>query len=170
MLEILFWFNNTAKGSYGKALIIPPILCFLKLGLNLRTGLNRYLTSWKSKDDSRTSNSTYRIVPNGYSQLILYMGQAPLWRAGSWTNQRLSGVPKMSLDYIFNVSYVNNQNEITVIYGITNPKVLSRMVVDESGVLERSTWHKHRWIQFWSAPKESCDKYKYYGSNGYCDF
>ena len=76
----------------------------------------------------------------------------------------------MPPDYIFNVSYVNNQNEIIIIYGITDPKVLSRMVVDESGVLKRSTWHKHRWIQFWSAPKESCDKYKYCGSNGYCDF
>nr|POE84809.1 g-type lectin s-receptor-like serine/threonine-protein kinase rks1 [Quercus suber] len=43
--------------DYPKDTMLP----FMKLGLDLRTGLNRYLTSWKSKDDPGTGNYSYRI-------------------------------------------------------------------------------------------------------------
>nr|POE95774.1 g-type lectin s-receptor-like serine/threonine-protein kinase [Quercus suber] len=47
--------------------------------------------------------------------------------------------------------------------------ILGRLVLDELGILERSMWHKSKWIGFWSAPKESCDKYLECGPNSYCD-
>ena len=145
------------------------MLPFMKLGLDRHTGLNRFLTSWKSKDDPGTGNCSYRIVPTGYPQLNLYMGQTLLWRAGSWTGLRWSGVPKMTSNYMFTISYVNNQDEITIMYGIVDPKVFSTMVVDESGIMRRSTWSKTRWVEYWSAPQELCDKYLNCGPNSYCD-
>ncbi|KAL4628646.1 hypothetical protein ACB092_05G255100 [Castanea dentata] len=144
------------------------ILPFMKLGLDLWTGLNRYLTSWKSKDDPGTGNYSYRIVTIGYPQLILYMDQTPLWRVGSWTGLRWSGVPKMAPIYPFNASYVNNQDEITIAYGLIDPKVFSKMVV-ESGTMQLSTWHETRWVEYWSGPQEACDKYLGCGPNSYCD-
>ncbi|KAG6642652.1 hypothetical protein I3843_09G149900 [Carya illinoinensis] len=145
------------------------LLSFMKFGLDRRTGLKRFLTSWKSQDDPGTGNFTLAIDPTGYPQLFLYKGGAPLWRGGSWTGQRWSGIPEMIRNFIFNVSYVNNQDEITIEYGVTVPNVFTRMVVKEAGIVERSTWRETRWVGFWSAPKEKCDTYQECGPNSYCD-
>uniref|UniRef100_A0A2N9HI57 Receptor-like serine/threonine-protein kinase n=1 Tax=Fagus sylvatica TaxID=28930 RepID=A0A2N9HI57_FAGSY len=145
------------------------LLPFMKLGLDKRTGLNRYLTSWKSKNDPGTGNSSFRIDPTGFPQLFLYMGRTQMWRAGPWNGLRLSGVPEMTKNFIFNVSFVNDQDEIFIMYGITDNRIFSKMVVDESGIVERSTWHGSKWVEFWSDPKETCDNYLKCGPNSYCD-
>ncbi|KAB1223035.1 G-type lectin S-receptor-like serine/threonine-protein kinase RKS1 [Morella rubra] len=145
------------------------MLPFMKLGLDRRTGFNRYLTSWKSAENPGTGNCSYAIDPSGYPQLFAYKAGAPFWRAGSWTGQRWSGVAEMTRNFIFNVSYVNNQDEISITYGVTVPNVLTRMVLDESGITRRSTWRGSKWVEFWSDPKESCDNYRECGPNSYCD-
>uniref|UniRef100_A0A2N9HI47 Bulb-type lectin domain-containing protein n=1 Tax=Fagus sylvatica TaxID=28930 RepID=A0A2N9HI47_FAGSY len=116
------------------------LLPFMKLGLEKRTGLNRYLTSWKSKDDPGTGNASFRIDPTGFRQFVLYMGRTQRWWAGPWNGLRLSGVPKMTKNFIFNVR-----------------------------IVERSTWHGSKWVEFWSDPKETCDNYLKCGPNSYCD-
>ncbi|KAB1227421.1 hypothetical protein CJ030_MR1G020854 [Morella rubra] len=64
------------------------MLPFMKLGLYLRTGVNRYLISWKSAENPGTGNYSYAIDPSGYPQLFSYKGGDLLWRSGSWTGQR----------------------------------------------------------------------------------
>ncbi|KAM5577702.1 G-type lectin S-receptor-like serine/threonine-protein kinase RKS1 [Rosa sericea] len=147
------------------------MLPFMKIGLNRRSGLNRFLTSWKSQDDPGTGSCSYRIDPDGFPQLFLYKGQAPRWRAGSWIGHRWSGVPGMTPNFIFNASFVNNQDELSVMYGIKDDSIFSRMVLDESGIVERSTWQdqEHQWFKFWSAPVELCDNYGKCGPNSNCD-
>ncbi|XP_024158567.1 G-type lectin S-receptor-like serine/threonine-protein kinase RKS1 isoform X2 [Rosa chinensis] len=147
------------------------MLPFMKIGLNRRSRFNRFLTSWKSQDDPGTGNCSYRIDPNGFPQLFLYKGRAPWWRAGSWIGHRWSGVPEMTPNFIFNVSFLNNQDELSIMYGITDDSIFSRMVLNESGIVERSTWHDqvHQWIKFWSAPVELCDNYGKCGPNSNCD-
>ena len=54
------------------------LLPLMKLGLDRRTGLNRFLTSWKSKDDPGIGIHSFRMVPTGYPQVSLYMGQTLL--------------------------------------------------------------------------------------------
>ncbi|KAG2689732.1 hypothetical protein I3760_09G152800 [Carya illinoinensis] len=144
-------------------------LPFMKLGLDRRTGLNRILTSWKSKNDPGTGNCTFEIDPTGHPQLFLYEGGVALWRGGPWTGQRWSGVPEMTRIYILNVSYVDNPDEITIVDGVTAPNVFTRLVVEEPGIAKRSTWHKTSWVMFWSAPNETCDYYQECGPNSYCD-
>ncbi|XVF40630.1 hypothetical protein PTKIN_Ptkin01aG0129400 [Pterospermum kingtungense] len=147
------------------------MLPFMKLGLSFRTGVNRVLTSWKSPDDPGIGNCSYRIDPSGFPQLYLYKGSVPLWRTGSWTGQRWSGVPEMTKNYIFNVSFVNNGDEVSITYGVTKASIITRMVTNETGIQERFTWNNqaHRWIGFWSAPKEQCDFYGHCGRNAYCN-
>jgi hypothetical protein len=145
------------------------MLPYMKIGLDRRTGFSRYLTSWKSEDDPGTGNCSYEIDPIGYPQLFLIKGGTPSWRAGPWTGQRWSGVPEMINNFIFNVSYVNNQDEVSIVYGVTDPRIFTRMVLNESGIIARSTWREGRWFEFWFAPKEPCDKYKECGPNSYCD-
>jgi hypothetical protein len=53
-------------------------------------------------------------------------------------------------------------------YTVRNPGLLfTRLVLDESGVLERLTWNNNKWVGFWSVPKDQCDTYKECGPNSY---
>ncbi|KAL3742012.1 hypothetical protein ACJRO7_017489 [Eucalyptus globulus] len=146
------------------------LLPFMKLGLKRKTGLNRFLTSWKSPEDPTPGNCSYRIDPTGYTQLLLYKDGVPYWRAGSWTGDRWSGVPEMTRFYIFNISFVYDPEEVSIMYGAINASI-TRMVVNESGSLRRSTWHDQdrRWIEFWFAPKDQCDYYGKCGPNSNCN-
>ncbi|XP_031276710.1 G-type lectin S-receptor-like serine/threonine-protein kinase At1g11410 [Pistacia vera] len=169
----LILLRNDTKKLLWQSFDYPTqtLLPFMKLGLNRRTGLNRELTAWKSADDPGTGNFSYRIDPTGFPQLSLYKGTTKWWRSGSWTGQRWSGVPEMTSNYIFNVTFVNNQDEASIVYTVTKPSVTTRMIVNESGFVQRFTWSNadRRWIGFWSSPKEQCDYYGHCGASGNCD-
>lgn len=142
----------------------------MRLGWDKRTGFNRYLTAWKSPDDPGSGNFSFKMDLAGFSQVSLYKSDVKWWRAGSWTGQRLSGVPEMTRNFIFNITYMDNQDEVFVYYSLNNPSILSRMVVNETGFEQRFTWSSQdrRWIGFWTAPKEQCDYYGHCGPNSNC--
>ncbi|KAK1557164.1 hypothetical protein Q3G72_019289 [Acer saccharum] len=127
-----------------------------------REETNVEVMSEKEEKDSRQpkilQNSTTNIA-TGFPQLSLYKGSDKWWRAGSWNGQRWSGVLEMAFDPVTNYNFVNNQNEVSIMYGVTDPSILSRMVVNESGMPQCFTWSRReiRWIGFWSSLKEQCD-------------
>ncbi|XP_031398698.1 G-type lectin S-receptor-like serine/threonine-protein kinase At1g11410 isoform X2 [Punica granatum] len=147
------------------------LMPFMKLGLDRRTGMDWVLTSWRSKDDPGPGNFTLRINQTGYPQLILYSNGAPHWRGGPWMGLRWSGVPQATNNFIFNISFVNNQEEVSYFYGLRNTSIFSRLVMDPSGMIQRSTWQARdgRWNEFWTAPEEQCDHYSFCGPNGNCN-
>ncbi|KAH7836402.1 hypothetical protein Vadar_000813 [Vaccinium darrowii] len=147
------------------------LLPYLRFGVDRKTGLNRFMTAWKSRDDPGLGEYSFKMDLNGSPQLFLYKGSVVLWRAGSWIGRGWSGVPEMTPNFIFSLNYVENQDEVTLSYSIRNASIFSKMVLNESGKLERLTWHdnEHRWDRFYSAPKDQCDTYNYCGSNGNCD-
>ncbi|XP_057986275.1 G-type lectin S-receptor-like serine/threonine-protein kinase RKS1 isoform X2 [Hevea brasiliensis] len=143
----------------------------LKLGLDRRTGLNRFLTSWKSSDDPDTGNFSVRINPEGYPQLFIYEGHVPKCRAGYWNGVGWSGVPFMQkVGFIFSYSYVNNENEISYSWNVVNGSILTTGVLNESGFFHRLKWHedKGRWEEFASLPRDQCDSYGLCGAYGNC--
>ncbi|KAK9936183.1 hypothetical protein M0R45_013040 [Rubus argutus] len=73
--------------------------------------------------------------------------------------------------YIFKVSFVNNETELSLMDVISDDSIFSRMVINESGILERSIWHdqEHQWIKYFSVPVEQCDYYGKCGPNSNCD-
>lgn len=147
------------------------MLPFMKLGVDRKTGLNRFLISWKSAADPGTGNMTYKIDPTGFPQLFLYKDKVPLWRLGSWTGERWSGVPEMTPNFIFNISFVNDEEEVSIMYGVKEPMVLSRMVLEDTGHVRRTTWQgeERRWFEIWNGPKEECDNFRRCGSNSNCN-
>ncbi|KAK3433268.1 hypothetical protein EUGRSUZ_D00913 [Eucalyptus grandis] len=139
----------------------------MKLGLDRRTGLNRFVTSWKSKDDPAPGSCSFRLEPTGYPQFFLYKDGAPYWRGGPLT----IGVPKTAYGFIYsNVTIVNDAKEVTVMYGIINASVISRIMVHESGSVKHFTWldEEQRWSEFVYYPKEQCDYYRNCGPNSNC--
>ncbi|XAR66351.1 Non-specific serine/threonine protein kinase [Bertholletia excelsa] len=143
----------------------------MKLGVDRRTGLNRFLTSWRSREDPGTGHFSFKIDLNGSPQFFLYKGAVRHWRTGPWNGLRWSGVPWMTPNFIFKASYVDNQDEVSIMYSIRDPSIFSRMIVNESGSVERLTWHdsEHKWGAFWSAPKDQCDQYSNCGGYGECN-
>ncbi|CAA7060797.1 unnamed protein product [Microthlaspi erraticum] len=146
-------------------------LPFMRLGFTRKDGLDRFLTSWRSPDDPGSGNYTLRLERRGFPQTMMYNGLTPLWRGGTWTGQRWSGVPEKTLKSIFNISFVNNQDEVSNTYGVLDASVVTRLVLSEAGILQRFTWNgrEKRWIGLRPNPQEQCDDYAYCGPNGYCD-
>ncbi|OMO68799.1 hypothetical protein COLO4_29413 [Corchorus olitorius] len=148
------------------------ILPFMSFGLNLTTGFNRFMTSWKSASDPGIGNIySYKIDPTGFPQCFFYRNSVKVWRAGSWTGQRWTGMPEVSHDYVFNASFVVNNQEIMFHVITRNTSIISRVVVNDMGFMQRYTWNPEdkRWILAHSAPGEDCDKYGYCGPNSNCD-
>lgn len=143
----------------------------MKLGVDKKRGLNRMLTSWRSSVNPGVGDCSYKMEFVGSTQLFLYKGTTKVWRAGSWTGHGWSGVQAMTQNFIFNATFVNNNDEVYVVYFIRNSSIFSRLMVNESGNVERLTWHEasHRWIGFWSAPNEQCDDYNHCGPFSICD-
>ncbi|CAI0406963.1 unnamed protein product [Linum tenue] len=143
----------------------------MKFGLDRKTGLIKSARSWKAPDDPATGNWSYYLDPDGVPQLMLYQGQTRWWRSGPWNGNKWSGIPEMSRTFIFNTSIVNNESESSVVWGILDPNIISRLYLDPTGFMKRATWHDQdsRWIEFWTVPKEPCDYYGHCGPNGKCD-
>ncbi|GLT66348.1 hypothetical protein SLA2020_387160 [Shorea laevis] len=147
-------------------------LPYMKLGSNLKTGLNWFLTSWKSQDDPGIGECSFRMDLTGFPQLSLYRGSDRLWRTGTWTGRKWSGVPEMDQTFVINSAiFVNNDDEVSVMWVVTNASVITRMIVSASGLHQTLLWdaHGNRWFGFYSSPKELCDNYKYCGPNSNCN-
>nr|XP_048321486.1 G-type lectin S-receptor-like serine/threonine-protein kinase RKS1 isoform X2 [Ziziphus jujuba var. spinosa] len=147
------------------------LLTEVKLGLNRKTGLNRYITSWVSEDDPRVGNSLLRMEPEGSPQLFLYKDSAKLWRSGHWNGNQWSGIPAMHRNNIFDVVFVNNQDEITVKWTVLDPSILTFVKIEGSGSIEQFTWQQQqrKWIEIYSAPVDPCDYYGKCGAFGSCN-
>ncbi|KAJ6397412.1 hypothetical protein OIU77_018430 [Salix suchowensis] len=85
----------------------------------------------------------------------------------------------MRLNYIFNYSYVSNENEKYFTYSLYNTSFISRNVIDVSGQIQQQTWAEGSWawFLFWSQPKDQADVYGLCGvfgvfhknSSSYCE-
>ncbi|XP_043687405.1 G-type lectin S-receptor-like serine/threonine-protein kinase At1g11410 [Telopea speciosissima] len=142
------------------------ILAGMKLGLDRITGLNRVLISWKSKDDPGRGNYSLLFDPRGRStEQFLYKGSAPVWRTGPWNGQSFNGVPEMTQTDIFSYKFVNNNDELYLIY---ESDVFSPIILDEFGIVQRWIESYRRWITLFWAPKDRCDYYGHCGAYATC--
>ncbi|KAK1364894.1 G-type lectin S-receptor-like serine/threonine-protein kinase [Heracleum sosnowskyi] len=167
--------DNNKKGFLWQSFDHPTdtLISNMKIGVDRRSGLNRVLTSWKSPDNPGTGSYSLMINDNGsIAQLILYRNQDPLWRGGPWNGLGWTGVPEMAADFIFNISYVDNPDEVYLIDYMQNASILSRMTINEStGTLQRLTWQQsdQKWFNFFSAPRDQCDIFSHCGAFGDCN-
>ncbi|XP_050288887.1 G-type lectin S-receptor-like serine/threonine-protein kinase RKS1 [Quercus robur] len=140
----------------------------MRLGLNRMTGLDRFLTSWKSQDDPGTGDSFYKMNPTGSPQVVLYKGSTLYWRSCPWPWHTSSAAATASSGYKY--YSVNNEDEVSYGYFFDDPSIISRLVVYNSGLLQNLMWNDGdlQWKEFWSAPKYRCDNYRHCGAYGKC--
>ncbi|XP_043698851.1 receptor-like serine/threonine-protein kinase SD1-8 [Telopea speciosissima] len=145
----------------------------MKLGWNLRTGLNRFLISWKSESDPSTGSFKFGVDRRGYPQAFVWNGMGIEYRSGPWNGLQFSAVPEMKPNDIINFSFTSNSDELYYSFSIENDSVVSRLMVSPSGSLQRFTRldddKSESWNLYWYAPKDQCDNYKVCGAYGICD-
>ncbi|KAM1893789.1 hypothetical protein ACFX14_036783 [Malus domestica] len=139
-----------------------------KMGLDRRSGINRFLTSWNSENDPGTGNVSLRIDPYGSPQLILYKIEAKLWRSGQWNGIQWSGIPAVPKD-VFKINFVNNKDEITSQWTALDPSIYSVYTVDYPGTLNLQVWQRQQWVVLWSSQYYDCNSYGKCGKFGNCN-
>ena len=139
----------------------------MKIGWNRRTGMHWFLTSWKSQDDPGAGDYVYKLDPDHSPQFFLYKGSNALWRTSLWP--WISSAAEVTSSDV-KTNFVYNQDEISYSYFLDEPSVITRIVVDSSGMFQLLRWNDgdHQWKELWSAPRYRCDKYGQCGKNSIC--
>uniref|UniRef100_A0A2N9HLB3 non-specific serine/threonine protein kinase n=1 Tax=Fagus sylvatica TaxID=28930 RepID=A0A2N9HLB3_FAGSY len=148
------------------------LLSEMKLGRNLVTGLDRFITSWKSTDDPGQGEFSMRLDTRGLPQVFVMKGGTIKARVGSWNGVHLSGYSTaLILNPIFGYEFVLNENEVYYEYKLKNSLALTRYVINPSGIVQRFTWmsRTHLWELFSTFPADQCANYAYCGADASCN-
>ncbi|GAB4850688.1 hypothetical protein Ancab_039909 [Ancistrocladus abbreviatus] len=143
----------------------------MKLGWNLVSGLDRYLTSWKSGDDPSQGSYKYEIDPRGYPQLVLMKGSVEQFRNGPWNGFRFIGNPNLKPNPLFTDNFVLNETELYYVYELADSSVIAHTVLNHYGNIQRLIWNglKQGWTVYWTGVSDSCDTYATCGMFGNCN-
>ena len=143
----------------------------MKLGWDLRIGLQRRLTSWKSADDPSDGEFTCSIEMKGPAQLLVMSGSTrKVIRGGPWNGVEFNGYP-MGPNTAFRPKIVMNENES---YIMSEPDVdlfHTRMTLNYAGQLQffslRSGYYE--WTLMFSSSDDPCNEYDKCGTDGICN-
>nr|POF24510.1 g-type lectin s-receptor-like serine/threonine-protein kinase [Quercus suber] len=144
----------------------------MKLGWDLRTGLERRLTAWKSPDDPSPGELSLGIVLHNYPEIVMKNGSKIYCRGGQWNGIRFSGGPGGSkTNPVHNFTSVSNKDELYFMYHTIKKSVITRAVLNQTLYMyERYMWIEadKKWIAYFSAPQDTCDSYNLCGAYGNC--
>jgi hypothetical protein len=143
----------------------------MKLGWDLVTGLDRFLSSWKSTDDPAQGEYSVRIDPRGLPQRVNMKGDSITTRAGSWNGLSFTGGQGLRPNPVFEYEFVFNEKEVYYEYKLLNSSVFSRFVVSPSGVSQRFNWvdRTHSWEPFFTSQADQCENYAFCGAYATCN-
>ncbi|KAI5411134.1 G-type lectin S-receptor-like serine/threonine-protein kinase SD1-1 [Lathyrus oleraceus] len=143
----------------------------MKLGWDLKTGLNRRLTSWRNWDDPSSGDLTWDMVLSSNPEIVLKKESVEFYRSGPWNGVGFSGSPELSANPIIEQKFVNNSNEVYYTYSLVSKSKVSIIYLNQtSGLRERVIWipEDKDWKTFASVPRDECDAYNLCGSYGNC--
>ncbi|XP_078175423.1 receptor-like serine/threonine-protein kinase SD1-8 [Carex rostrata] len=145
----------------------------MRVGKNLKTGHEWSLYSWRTSDDPAIGEYHYYMDTHGSPEFGTWDGnQKRLYRTGPWNGVRFSGIPEMTtFQDMFSFSFNNSPDEISYGYSNKPGSFLSRVMLNESGTMQRLVWYQNTssWSVFWSAPRDQCDYYAKCGVFGVCN-
>ncbi|XP_075669496.1 G-type lectin S-receptor-like serine/threonine-protein kinase At4g27290 isoform X2 [Castanea sativa] len=145
----------------------------MKMGWDLRKGIKRRFTAWKSPDDPSPGDFTYGIEmqPHSYPEAYIRKGNKKFYRTGPWNGLRYSGSPELKPNPLYAFDFVSNDDEVYYIYSLVNNSLITRIVLNQtSSSRERYTWieAENVWRLYSSVPRDYCDNYGLCGANGNC--
>ncbi|GJZ62005.1 G-type lectin S-receptor-like serine/threonine-protein kinase [Tanacetum coccineum] len=136
----------------------------MKFGHDLVTGLERYMTSWKSPGDPSPGIYNSLIDTNGYPQIFTRKGSLLILRFGPWRGLGFSGFGVDMPNSVYKSEFVVNQKEIYFTYELRGP-VIQRIVLTWDGRTQLFHWIER--IQDWIVYAETGgDIYSRNGGSG----
>ncbi|XP_057971092.1 G-type lectin S-receptor-like serine/threonine-protein kinase At4g27290 isoform X2 [Malania oleifera] len=169
--------QKDAKSGSGSYLwqsfdhISDTLLPGMKVGADLRTGLVRRVSSWKSPDDPSPGQLSYEMELNAYPEPVMRKGSAKVFRNGPWNGLRFSGSAVIEPDPIIHVQVVDNSEEVYYMYKVNNDSIISMYRLNDT----TSSGHRYFWVQtgktwkiYLSTPRDYCDNYGLCGAYGVC--
>ncbi|KAK4605163.1 hypothetical protein RGQ29_013290 [Quercus rubra] len=148
----------------------------MKLGWDLKKGVNRLLTAWKKPDDPSPGDFTDGILEMGihsYPEAYIWKGNKKFFRTGPWNGLRFSGSPDLNPNPVYNYSFVSNEDEVYYTYTLKDKSLISRAVLNQTThTRDRYTWIEAEkvWKVYSTRPRDYCDSYGLCGANGNCVF
>ncbi|ONI12971.1 hypothetical protein PRUPE_4G194900 [Prunus persica] len=139
----------------------------MKLGWDLKTGLNKVLSSWKDADDPAPGEFSFSIDRSGYPQLVVKKGLRAQYRLGSWNGLGFTGSPELrSANELFKFDFVLNESEVSYKFELLKDELHSRLLLNLSGGLQRFMWADKSLSNniIYSAPVDRCDTYDLCGA------
>ncbi|KAF5443871.1 hypothetical protein F2P56_036395 [Juglans regia] len=160
-LSTIFW----ESFDYPTDTWLPGV----KLGIDKTGKEPKQLISWKNSEDPSPGlfSCSMRINPNGSSEYIFEWNRSQVyWSSGVWNGESFAFIPEMRLNYVFNISFVSNENESYMSY---NSSIMSICFLDSTGQFKAITWlpASEPWV-LWAQPKSLSDVYALCGSFGIC--
>jgi D-mannose binding lectin/S-locus glycoprotein domain/PAN-like domain len=147
------------------------LLSGMKLGKNLTTGFETVLTSWKSSTDPSEGNYTTKMDTEGSPEVVIWDRDQIMFTTGPWNGLYFSDLIQMvTYGDKFNFSFVWDKDEVSYGYVAKSTSTLSRVVLNEDGILQRMVWDPDQktWNEYGSGPKDECDYYDKCGEFGIC--
>ncbi|XVF77739.1 hypothetical protein PTKIN_Ptkin14bG0071100 [Pterospermum kingtungense] len=91
-------------------------------------------------------------------------------RSGSWNGLTFTGTPRLKKNNIYRFEFISNEKQVYYTYKLYSSSVVSRLVVNQSGPLQRFVWidRTHMWYLLLSM-RDNCDDYALCGANGRCN-
>ncbi|THG00310.1 hypothetical protein TEA_000498 [Camellia sinensis var. sinensis] len=163
-------FNSTQPIWQSFDYLVHTWLPDSKISYNKRANTHDSLTSWKNFEDPSPGLFSHILDANN-SYILLWNGSKQYWTSGPWNGEIFSLLPTMRQNYMFNFSFVDNENESYLKYSPYDPYIISRIVMDVSGQLKQLTWLEgsKEWNLLWAQPRQQCDVYALCGPFGTCN-
>ncbi|XP_048425816.1 G-type lectin S-receptor-like serine/threonine-protein kinase At4g27290 isoform X1 [Pyrus x bretschneideri] len=144
----------------------------MKIGWDLVTGLDRYLSSWKSTEDPAPGDFLLRMDYRGLPQVLLMKGAKIKGRAGSWNGLYLTGqgYGVREPNPVSGYEFVLNKDDVYYEYRLRNMSLFSRFVLNPSGGTERFTWvyQTQSWEFAFTFQADFCESYALCGPFSSC--
>ncbi|KAL7243983.1 hypothetical protein ACSBR1_016244 [Camellia fascicularis] len=144
----------------------------MKLGRNLRTNQEWFLTSWKTLQDPSSGDYTYKLDRRGLPQIVLYQGSTVKYRGGSWDGVRFGGDPPLTTKAVVDNIFIINSIDVYYTFKNRDDTAISRFVVNQTGSLQLLTWNERlgEWFNLMTMQRDACDVYATCGPYGICRF
>ncbi|GLT46750.1 hypothetical protein SLA2020_204800 [Shorea laevis] len=161
--EILLW----QSFDYPADTLLPE----MKLGWDLRTGLNRQISAWKSPDDPCPGDLIYGVLPYNNPDTVIWKGSQKFHRTGPWNGIGMSGAPQLKPNPWFTFNFVSNEEEVYYIFYLKKKSGITRLIVNQTTSKgERYLWNEDTgtWTETNHFPWDDCDTYGTCGAYGTC--
>ncbi|KAK6934352.1 Bulb-type lectin domain [Dillenia turbinata] len=144
----------------------------MKQGLNLKTGQQWYIQSWKSLNDPSPGDYTDKLENPEFPQLIIRNGDVKHYRIGPWNGIRfIYGGISLKTGKIFSPALYSDENEVYIVVKTSSQSITARVILNEIGVPQDYYWNQQmgQWTDVLMMQQEVCKRYNICGNNAVCD-